>query len=205
MNNNLPALINTKNVTKEVIKVIHDNLIKDNEIYGNFVIGNMYNVEAPKVDSSALLRLIERSKILADTDQEYKDFLEELNSFLSDKSGRNIIGLEQKLLNGNRAELIEDAILLEGRFSRRLARDQYSRASQALFLHCLSKINGAFSAYIKPLIQSGAEKSVIDRMIYSHVIEPIYNEVTGADNSISIQMVQGMLYFLTGKCHIKWN
>lgn len=185
---------------------IAGNHIADNAIAGDLkIIGVQTNIIPPARNPNALLALIERSKRLSEESLEYCNMLEELQSFLTIRSDRKIIGLEAKLAGGGRADLLDDALFLEGRFARRLAQGQHSPSTIAMFLHCLSSINSAFSAYIMPLIRSGATYVVVDAAIKLHVIDPVYEELAYVDCSLNAQMVSGMLYFLTGKCHIMWK
>lgn len=184
---------------------VKDNTISDNSINGDLNVAGVQNIFQTKArNPNALLALIERSKTLAEDSVEYRNMLDELQSFLATRPGRKIIGLEAKLTGGGREDLIEDAIYLEGKFARRLAQGQHSPSTIAMFLHCLSQINSAFASYIYPLMQQPGVQP-IDVAIKLHVIDPIYEELTAVDCSLNIDLVRGMLYFLTGKCHIVWR
>jgi len=144
---------------KDLQQVIKDNVVKDNTIGDSLYIGStILKLEVPKVDTNTLIEIIERSKKLSEEDEEYKNLLEELNSLLSTRPGRNIIGLEEKLKNGKREEVIDDAIYLESKFARRVAKEQLSRTAQAVYLHCLSKIKASFFHNIRPLLDSNQDK-----------------------------------------------
>jgi hypothetical protein len=189
-----PATINVK-----------DNEISNNSVQGDLNVVGIQNIFQTKTrNPNALLALIERSKTLAEDSVEYRNMLDELQSFLSIRPGRKIIGLEAKLIGGGRADLIDDAIYLEGKFARRLAQGQHSPSTIAMFLHCLSQINSAFASYIYPLMQLPGSQPV-DAAIKLHVIDPIYEELAFVDCSLNVELVRGMLYFLTGKCHVVWR
>lgn len=183
---------------------VRDNTISGNTVNGDLSVVGVQNIFQSKTrNPKALLALIERSKTLAKDSAEYRNMLDELESFLSNRPGRAIIGLEAKLRGGGREDLIDDAIYLESRFARRLALGQHSPSTTAMFLHCLSQINSAFSSYIYPLMQQPGPQP-IDAAIKLQVIDPIYEELTVVDCSLSVDLVRGMLFFLTGKCHIVW-
>ncbi|WP_434999011.1 ABC-three component system protein [Vibrio scophthalmi] len=170
------------------------------------------SMEAPiSIDSSsvllqknALLTLIETSQKLAKEDPAYRDMIEEFQEFLSPRPGRKIIGLENKLIEGNRTDLLEDAEYLENRFSRKVSRKQLSDKEQIVYFHCLSKINSYFKSYIKPLILQQESNSKIDNEIQDKIISPLYEEILIVQ-PMSMEMIRGMLYFLTGKCHLRWK
>ena len=179
------------------------NTISGNTVDGNLNVIGVQNYIAPQArNPNALLALIARSKVLAEDCQEYRNMVEELQSFLATRP-RKIIGLEAKLQAGGRADLVEDAIYLEGKFTRRLAQGQHSPSTIEMFVHCLSQINLSFSTWIYPLMQSSGKQGV-DAAIKFYVIDPIYEELTSVDCSLSVDLVRGMLYFLTGKCHVVW-
>lgn len=185
---------------------IAGNHIQNNQISGDLkIVGIEYNLTNQTRNPAALIALMERSKQLTVNSPEYRHMIEELQSFLAPRPNRKVIGLEAKLNRGNRQDLIEDASYLENKFSRRLAQDQHSPSLQTLFLHCLSAINTAFCAHIQPLIKSGASPVVIDAAVKIHVIDPMHAELTSVDCSLTTEMVRGMLFFLTGKCHIQWE
>lgn len=158
---------------------------------------------SPLLQKNALLTLIETSQKLAKEDPAYRDMIEEFQEFLSPRPGRKIIGLESKLKEGNRIDLLEDAEYLESRFSRKVSRKQLSDKEQIVYFHCLSKINSYFKSYIKPLIAQQESNCKIDNEIQERIITPLYEEILVVQ-PMSMEMIRGMLYFLTGKCHLRW-
>lgn len=188
----------------------HNNIdISQNEITGNsagedLIIGSCYKFSEVKSRSNALLHLLERSKKLCVEDPEYRYMLEDLQEFLDPRPGRKIIGLESKLKEGNRLDLLDDALILENKFARRVTKNQFSSSDEIIFFHCLSKINSSFTAYIKPLFKNTVEDAIIDRMLYEKVVEPLYEEVSEATVAVSVDLIRGMVFFLTGKCHLRW-
>ena len=158
---------------------------------------------SPLLQKNALLTLIETSQKLAKEDPAYRDMIEEFQEFLSPRPGRKIIGLESKLKEGNRIDLLEDAEYLESRFSRKVSRKQLSDKEQIVYFHCLSKRNSYFKSYIKPLIAQQESNCKIDNEIQERIITPLYEEILVVQ-PMSMEMIRGMLYFLTGKCHLRW-
>jgi hypothetical protein len=165
----------------------------------------LFQITEAQTNINALKELINRTNELLVEDEEYRDFIHELNSLLEQRSGREIIGTEKKLLNGNRQDLLEDSWFYESKFARKLAKGELSRTSQAIFLHCLSTINEEFVTNIRPLILQDIDKLIVNQVIERNIIDNLYGQVCSADSSITKQVIRGMLYFLTGKCHIKWE
>lgn len=209
-------------ISEEIIQFLEYNLNVDAFNHSNFgdntTIGigegitqnidnstTLFQTIEAQTNINALKELINRTNELFEEDEEYRDFIHELNSLLEQRSGREIIGTEQKLLNGDRQDLIEDSWFYESKFARKLAKGELSRTSQAIFLHCLSTINEEFLTSIRPLIEQDADKLIVNQVIEKNIIDNLYGQVSSADSSITKQVIRGMLYFLTGKCHIKWE
>ncbi|KAA8730646.1 hypothetical protein F4W05_08325 [Ewingella americana] len=130
--------------------------------------------------------------------------IEELQEYLQPRPGRKIIGLQAKLKEGDRLDLLDDAMYLENRFARRVTRNQFSTSEEVIYCHCLSKINSTFAHFVKPLFKNTVSAAIVDRMIYDRIVEPLYEEVSEVSTSISIDLIRGMIFFLTGKCHLRW-
>jgi hypothetical protein len=66
-------------------------------------------------------------------------------------------------------------------------------------------IETTFNQYVRPLILNGSSKEDVDAKIHAEIYEPVYKAIVDFDVSITMQHVAGMLYFLTGKCHLVWS
>lgn len=159
-------------------------------------------VEAPHMSLDSAIKSIKEA---ASNDYELSEYIEELAEYIEDRVGREIIGVEQKLINGQRQDLIENAVYLKNKFERFLAKKQLSQSEQQIFAHVLASINTHFNHHVRPLILEKKSKAEVDKAVHQHVIEPIYGIVAKANNAMTSEMVAGMLYFLTGKCHLVWD
>ncbi|MBO0612595.1 ABC-three component system protein [Thiothrix fructosivorans] len=163
----------------------------------------IYNL--PKSHPSNLLEPLRNAEVTLDNDNEMMNFVEELADYLNDFPERNVIGLENKLKQANMDSLYDEAAILKERFAKKLYRGQLSHNSQYLYAQSLALINTYFAHKIKPLLNEGAPKSIIEKELLDEVFIPVLNNITKVDITINIDHVRGMLYFLTGKCHIKWS
>lgn len=136
---------------------------------------------------------------------ELEGIIEELAEYTTDRPDREIIGVEAKLANGGREDLIQNAIYFKNKFERKIAKKQLSRSEQHCYAHILAFIESKFNQFVRPLILNGSSKQVVDAAVHEHIFEPVYKAIVSFDISITIQHVSGMLYFLTGKCHLVWN
>ncbi|HIE8962564.1 TPA: ABC-three component system protein [Klebsiella pneumoniae] len=131
--------------------------------------------------------------------------MEDLADYLNDYPGREVIGLENKLIRGSRHDLIERATILKNRFARRVAKDQMSLVEQTVYIQILSAISTNWHQYVYPAIICGCNNMEVDRLVMEEIISPVHRAIIRFDNTITTELVSGMLYFLTGLCHIKWE
>lgn len=164
-----------------------------------------YIINTPPPDPAALSRLLAQIQELSETDEDFQYFIGRLDFFSNQKAQTPIIGLEHKLLNGGRDDLLEIAIERKDAFAKRLFKSQLNRRRQGIFLYILQKISFAFEEQIRPLMKQGAPNEVIDSVILKGIVDTIYHEVMAEDFTIDQYIISGMLYFLTGKCHLIWE
>lgn len=171
------------------------------EVNGDAVLGDKYVNEAALLPLEKAIRAIQQS---IQENPELEAIIEELAEYTTDRPEREVIGLEQKLLNGDRNDLIENAIYVKNKFERMLAKRQMSLVEQKIYAHVLSMIDTTFNQKVRPLILEKKNKSVVDKAVQDHIIDPVYQSIVSFNSSITTQHVLGMLYFLTGKCHLLW-
>jgi hypothetical protein len=163
------------------------------------------NISIPAPDPEKIQKIITLSKQLAANSPQYLDMLEQLSNYDKPRPGRSILGLKGKLKAGNREDLYDDAEFYKDKFAQRLARLQFSNQAVAIHLYFLTQINERFSSKILPLIKDGFTTTAIDSAISDLIIQPFVSEVITADPTMNADIIRGMLYFLTGNCHIKWS
>ncbi|MCO4794298.1 MAG: hypothetical protein KC493_11325 [Bacteriovoracaceae bacterium] len=159
----------------------------------------------PDVNPKAILALVERYKDLPEDDIDFLEMKNELEDYRQPRPNREIIGVEAKLKAGNRAELINIAKEYKSDANERLAKYEFSSHASAIHLTIMTKIEEKFNSYIVPIIQAGVSNEIIDKAISTIVIEPLYDEVRVADITLSPKRIRGMMFLMTGNCHIKWS
>ncbi len=166
-----------------------------------------YIYNSPRPYPSNLFKSLRNTEATLNNDNanDIINFVEELTDYLNDAPERNVIGLENKLKKANMDSLYEEAAILKERFAKKLYRGQLSHNSQYLYAQSLALINTYFSHRIKPLLNEGASKSIIEKELLDEVFIPVLKNITKVDMTINMDHVRGMLYFLTGKCHVKWS
>lgn len=120
------------------------------------------------------------------------------------------IGLEAKLKDGGFSQsAIDKARRLKMYFAKKSTRFQYYESAQLIDSYLFAKLCQRFDTYILPNIESHPLCD-IRQMVYEKVVLPIIDEIN-ANGSYDRQLcyneddIYGMLYYLTGKCHINWK
>jgi hypothetical protein len=172
---------------------------------GNFQhIGNNY-YNQDELNKMPLRRVVLRCIKEMENDKDYCGFIEKLASYMTEVSGP-IIGLEEKLKKGNRLDLLENALLLKESFAKCLTREQLAPSMQEAYVHILSCIRTIFFHKVRPLIQTSTSSIVIDKAIYDDIVMSIYTQISDIrELNHTMDDILGMLYFLTGNCHINWE
>lgn len=136
-------------------------------------------------------------------DSQLKEFIDDLRH-LANQVDRKIIGLEAKLSDADLSEIIDDALEYKEKFEKILYRCQYSLAAQKIFLHFLSKARAIFRMEVK-LAFSEIDAKSKPALVRKQIVDVLQAELGVNRLGISFDEVWGMVFFLTGNCHINWK
>ncbi|BDY06052.1 ABC-three component system protein [Ferrimonas sp. YFM] len=186
---------------------VSGNDIKHNDISGDLNIGSTV-VKLPSYDISvgaeSLKVLIKEHEKLKEESPIYLYVLEELQSKITDNESRKVIGLENKLIKANKLTFFDEALISSQKASKMILRFQNVKSYQIIFNHVLSLIITRFRSHVAPLIKDGVDDLTVKTMINTVIVEPLNQEVSLAGGYITSELIEGMLYFLTEKCHVEW-
>lgn len=139
-------------------------------------------------------------------DSEYQSFSDELNNFFKKKHVENLRDLRTKLTDGGRDNLVDIAIDSKERVTKKIHRFSLYKSAQDIYTYLLTNIRTAFKHTIENRIKSGKFESFeIDDIVRNEIIEPFFNNIQGSSLYIDIDELYGLLYLLTGNCHIEWD
>lgn len=180
------------------------NTIKDGDLVGgNKTVNNTVNYTPEK--KTKLSSLFDKLQQEFDQQKKVDGISEDLERY---SIPRDTIGLEQKLADGGRAHLIKDAAWLKQEYFKKLTRFQFFEPAQEIHAFLLGLVLQKFRYIIYPLINSGNSEEEISKAISEKVIDPIVQTIQdeGCNDVMGLSStdIDGMIYFLTGQCHIKW-
>lgn len=135
----------------------------------------------------------------------YREIIFALQRYIDPVDGEEIVGLENKLVTANRSSDVKKAKELKEGFTKILFEHILSPSAQSIYAHLLARIETLFDLKTRPLLRAQASETIIDNAIADLVICPLTNEIEAA-NELGIHDcdIRGMLYYLTGTCHISW-
>ncbi|MHC9088737.1 ABC-three component system protein [Tenacibaculum sp. IMCC1] len=175
----------------------------DGDVVGGNKITHIHNSKGTR-----LSRLFDALNREVQNDKKLQNVCEELNRYLTDK---DTIGLERKLEDGGFDEdYIIEAIEQKEYFSKKLYKYQEYESAQFIYVDLLALIKTNFTDYIYPLLKQKPDLLTLNSELRDKIVNPILNTLNtdGAGDSIlnlNAEEVKGMVYYLTGRCHIKWS
>ncbi|RJP61628.1 MAG: hypothetical protein C4539_19760 [Ignavibacteriales bacterium] len=143
------------------------------------------------------------------SDDRYEGVMESLKHYLTKLDG---VDMPTKLQDGGFTdnEIIK-ATRRKEKYAKRLEKNLFFESAQWIDSQIFAKIMIDFETYVeKPLINKGANKDIILQAVVEKVINPILDiiNIEGEYDKVlnyTLEDVFGMVYYLTGMCHINWK
>ncbi len=153
-----------------------------------------------------LKRLLEEHENEKEKDPEYQKFSDELNNFFKEKQKENLRDLKEKLIDGKREHMIDIAIDAKERVTKKIHKFSLYKSAQDIYSYLLINIRTSFKHTIENRIKSGKfEIYEIDDLVKNEIIEPFFYNIQGSSLDIDMNELYGLLYLLTGNCHVEWD
>lgn len=174
----------------------------DNSTIHNY----FYNKTVIHREDHVLKKLLLEHENEKKIDSEYQSFSDELNNFFKKKHVENLRDLRTKLTDGGRDNLVDIAIDSKERVTKKIHRFSLYKSAQDIYTYLLTNIRTAFKHTVENRIKSGKfETFEIDDIVRNEIIEPFFNNIQGSSLYIDVDELYGILYLLTGNCHIEWG
>lgn len=179
------------------------------KVAGDFAARDMYkdcdvHQHMPQVSRIAILlrRLAE-----GDHGEKVEGWLKDLAEFTLPAKDETVLGVRPKLEAAGKSDRdIERAEAFKERVFAQIMAMQYSETYQRICIELIGDIFHRFEMHVKPAIDKGADAAAVARLVHEHIVSPVHDRVErcGVDNDITFNTIMGMLYLLTGNCHVKW-
>ncbi|WP_281336221.1 ABC-three component system protein [Flavobacterium eburneipallidum] len=166
--------------------------------------GNIYMSKKSKYT-----RLFEKLNIEVSSNKErFAKVLQEMERYLTKKDS---IGLKQKLIDGgfSKRQIIR-ALERKQLYWKKYEKYKNYEFAQRIHIDLLAKIIIDFETHVEPLIIAEQDQQIVLECIYENVVKPMLTLLNdeGAEDEVlylNSEEVYGMIFFLTGKCHLNWK
>lgn len=142
------------------------------------------------------------------SDERYEGIMESLKYYLTKLDG---IDMPTKLEDGGfkKNEIIE-ATRKKERYAKKLELNRFFESAQWIDSQLFGKIKMDFEAFVLPLINKGVSKDEIFKEVVIKVVQPVLDliNVEGECDEVlnyNADDIFGMVYYLTGQCHLNWK
>ena len=125
-------------------------------------------------------------------------------SFFTSSVEEDRLDLAEKLTLGGRQSEIPRALRFKEQFAKSFTRNQLQASSTRHYLKVLAEIESRFNGHVYPEIIAGASRSEVTDLIRSKITDPILQNYA-SENLVDAVVVDRMIYYLTGLCHIRWS
>jgi len=163
-----------------------------------------YHLPEDASPSSSIAAYVDQFRSEIEEDSELSRVIDALQHYLESPEGDQPIGVAEKLRRAGREDEIGEAERLKELFSKKLHRRQFSPSAQMVFAALLGEIHQRFRYRVWPLIRQHQPTSAVDSAVFDEVLVPVQQIVDDHEIPLFPQELRGMLFFLTGNCHVSW-
>jgi len=163
-----------------------------------------YNFGGSQARVSYMTELLEKFKEDCKNNSQLREFIKDFDYYNAKVEG-DVLDLEQKLKDGDREFLKDFALRAKEKFYKKALQFQFSESAQQINIYLLGKVESKFFNHIAPKIRDGHPIHEVSSLVEELLIKPILQELEENLLHITETDINGMLYYLTGKCHIKWT
>ncbi|NHB96852.1 ABC-three component system protein [Photorhabdus stackebrandtii] len=176
-----------------------------NQVQNGSIVGRDQTIHqhAPRGTNKEIQALYERLKREGVGDAS-SNICDELNHYMSLQPDIDVRGLDEKLTESNRADLLFIAKQMKEKAAKAIMRRQTSKTAQRIFVIILDQIHFDFIMKVTPLIQDSKDRVTVDEKI-SEIIDDLYSSLGENLLEITAKDLLSLLFFLGGNCHIRWD
>jgi len=179
----------------------------DNVVGGDLAGRDIYKVSNYAIDPSrptSMAKMIEKFKEEIKNNKVIDKIIDDLQHYSNPAPGDTLIGLEAKMEEGGRSDMIPFAKRTKELYYKKLTQYQFSETAQEIHVFLLAEVFTRFHNFIHPLMGSNLSQIQINEIIQDKIINPIQDILDENVLRLYSAEINGMLYFLTGNCHIRW-
>lgn len=132
-----------------------------------------------------------------------QEFIDELTHYKSINS--EIRSLATKLDDAGFPFMLNEAERLKELVSRLIVKNQHYRSAQKIITLILAEAESIFNCEIKPNLASGMTEADVKKLFRDKLEVKVVNMLGSNVLEIYNRQIAGVIYFLTGNCHLEWK
>lgn len=148
-------------------------------------------------------RLNELYKEELSAQDEHHNLIDELHHYNTHSQGTRT--LREKLIAAGFDNIINEAEELKELISKIIIKNQNYKSAQKIITLILSETQSIFNANIKPALVDIDDESKLAVILREELEQVIQGQLGENVLEIFNRQIKGMMYFLTGNCHIEWE
>lgn len=160
-------------------------------------------VNAPPNRMSTLIESFKRER---EKDEVFTGIVTKLKRYATSIDGTDSVkGLADKLERAGYQDLLHYAMIVKEQFVKKLTEFEFSKSAQQMQGVLLAEVFTRFHHSVWPLLTAGRSQQEVMAQVQAHVIEPVMNMLGENVLSMDADELSGILFYLTGNCHIRWT
>ncbi|OAM73611.1 ABC-three component system protein [Devosia elaeis] len=179
---------------------------RDVNVYAND--GDVYLAPQPtSAPPNPFRKLFAKLASEAEEDKVLTSYIRQLEVYTRRVENEEVIGLEEKLRLAGRDHQLTIATALKENVYADIKANIFSPTYQLIVATLMSKVHERFDTQIRPLIKAGTDNAHVDKVVSEQITIPISGELDECPQfeDVALDYVRGMIFFLTGNCHIRWD
>ncbi|WP_313132895.1 ABC-three component system protein [Stutzerimonas nitrititolerans] len=178
-----------------------------NVVQGDMAAGNVIktvNNYYPSASVEELALLYAKLRLDGIGDPSNNVFSHKLMHYLAVPTDGDVRGLEAKLRDSGRLDMLHFAMREKEAAVKMLMRYQSSRSAQRVFTILLDELHTIYILTVTPVIENGGDRATVDEKI-SNALQVIKSMLGENFLEFTVKDLLGLLFFLAGNCHIRWD
>lgn len=131
-------------------------------------------------------------------------FCEKLQHYMAARTDGDVRGLEEKLKASDRLDQLPLAKELKEFAAKSIVKRQGSQTAQRIFTIVLDELHTNFTLVVTPAIQTEATRREVDLCI-NQALQTTKGMLGENVLELTVKDLFGLLFFLGGNCHIRWD
>ncbi|MBY5316718.1 ABC-three component system protein [Rhizobium leguminosarum] len=181
--------------------------VVNGDVYRYKYVNQAINTPAEGAKVSVFRRLFEKLEKEAAEDKTLRTYIKQLEVYTRKVENEEVVGLAEKLHLAGRARQLQYAASVKENVYTALKENLFSPTYQLIAATLMAKVHERFETDIRPLIEDGVGNAAVDRAVAEKIIRPFSEELESCPQfeDVAVDYVRGMVFFLTGNCHIRWD